>query len=73
MVYVHKDPLIEADVLAIVLGEARRAPDARAWAEALRQRGYALRGSGAGAIVTTMPHGVEICRLPCAPSFGPAA
>lgn len=70
MVYVHKDPTVEAGVLGLVLGEMRRARDAAALHDALGRHGYALRNYGAGAVITTLPHGVEVCRLPFHPTFG---
>ncbi len=73
MVYVHKDSTIEAGVLQIVLGEMRRALGASEWHAALGRHGYALRSTAAGTVITTLPHGVEVCRLPFSLSFGPAA
>lgn len=69
MVYVNSDPTVEAGVLALVMRERRRAADATEWQNALRGYGYGLRQTGAGAIVTTLPHGVEICRLPAGVSI----
>ena len=69
MVYVNSDPTVEVGVLALVMRERRRATDAAEWQNALRGYGYGLRQTGAGAIVTTLPHGVEICRLPAGVSI----
>ncbi|WP_281968706.1 hypothetical protein [Roseovarius nanhaiticus] len=70
MVYVHKDPTIEAGVLHLVMSEMNRASNADDWHNALGRHGYALRITGADPVVTTLPHGVEVCRLPFQPSFG---
>ena len=69
MVYVHKDPTVEAGVLHLVMSEMKRARNAEAWHTALGLHGYALRRKGTGTVVTTLPHGVEVCRLPFQPSF----
>ncbi len=72
MVYVHKDATVEAGVLNLVMAECRRAADAAEWHAALSRHGYALRRTEAGTIVTTLPHGVQVCRLPFTPTFDEA-
>jgi len=64
MVYVNSDPTAQAGVLALVLQEKQIARSDRDWHQALSQYGYAVRQTDRGAYVTTLPHGVEICRLP---------
>ncbi len=70
MVYIHKDPTIEAGVLDLVLSERSRAADLSAWQAALGSYGYGLRRTDTGTVVTTLPHGLEVCRLPCGAAFG---
>ncbi|MEI4262908.1 hypothetical protein [Roseovarius sp. D0-M9] len=72
MVYVHKDPTIEAGVLQLIIAEMHSARTASDWHDALGRHGYAVRQTSSGAVVTTLPHGVEVCHLPFSPSFGPA-
>ncbi|MEB8387632.1 hypothetical protein OO012_10360 [Rhodobacteraceae bacterium KMM 6894] len=69
MVYVNPDPTAQAGVLALVLRERRRAANVEDWQNALRGYGYGVRQTGAGAVITTLPHGVEICRLPAGVSI----
>lgn len=64
MVYVHKDPTVEAGVVALVLREKRKARSRRDWEKALQGFGYGLARTKHGTFVTTLPHGVEVCRLP---------
>lgn len=64
MVYVHSDPTVRAGVLALVMRERKRAASTRDWQDALKSYGYSVRKTAKGAFVTTLPHGVEICRLP---------
>jgi len=64
MVYVHRDPTVEAGVLALVMRERRHAASTRDWKNTLKSYGYGLQKTAKGAFVTTLPHGVEICRLP---------
>ncbi|MDX1785045.1 hypothetical protein [Roseovarius sp. ZX-A-9] len=64
MVYVHSDPNVQAGVLAFVMGERRRATSLTAWQDALKNHGYAVQKTDKGTYVTTLPHGVEVCRLP---------
>ncbi len=64
MVYVHNDPTAQAGVLAIVMRERHRAASLTDWQNALKNHGYAVRQTDKGAYVTTLPHGVEVCRLP---------
>ena len=64
MVYVHRDPTVEAGVLALVLRERRRAASLHEWKDALKTYGYGLSETAQGVFVTTLPHGVEVCRLP---------
>ena len=72
MVYFHKDPTIEANVLDLVMAERRRAANTTDWHDALVGHGYAVRRTGAGTVITTLPHGVEVCRLPSSPAFDTA-
>ena len=64
MVYIHKDPTVEAGVMALVMREKRRARNRKDWEKALKNFGYALARKKTGTFVTTHPHGVEVCRLP---------
>lgn len=64
MVYVHSDPTIEAGVLAIVMRERQVATSPCDWKRRLQHHGYAISQTARGAFVTTLPHGVEVCRLP---------
>ncbi|QIE45851.1 hypothetical protein G5B38_10120 [Pseudohalocynthiibacter aestuariivivens] len=64
MVYVHSDPTVQAGVLDFVLRERRRAANLLDWQNALKNHGYAVQHTDKGDYVTTLPHGVEICRLP---------
>ncbi|RKF14044.1 hypothetical protein D6850_12785 [Roseovarius spongiae] len=64
MVYVHSDPTVRAGVLALVMRERHKAMSSDAWVAALQSYGYGVRKRAEGAFVTTLPHGVEICRLP---------
>jgi hypothetical protein len=47
-----------------VTRERRSAASVADWQNALRGYGCDVRQIGAGAVITTLPHGVEICRLP---------
>jgi hypothetical protein len=69
MVYIHQDSTIETGVLHLVMNELSRAADSAAWHDALGRYGYALRRTGAGTLITTLPHDVEICRLPSSLRF----
>lgn len=64
MVYVHRDPTIEAGVLSLVLRERQKATSPGDWTYRLRNYGYGLSRTARGVYVTTLPHGVEVCRLP---------
>lgn len=64
MVYVHSDPIVEAGVLSLVMRERQKAETALAWQERLKGYGYAVRRTAQGVFVMTLPHGVEVCRLP---------
>lgn len=64
MVYVHSDPTVEAGVLSLVMLERQSATSPCDWQDRLQRHGYAISRTARGAYVTTLPHGVEICRLP---------
>ncbi|MBZ8117461.1 hypothetical protein KUD11_02250 [Roseovarius sp. LXJ103] len=64
MVYVNSDPTAKAGVLALVLHEKQNARSTQDWHKALSHYGYAVQQTDRGAYVTTLPHGVEVCRLP---------
>lgn len=64
MIYVNPDPTAQAGVLALVLRERRHAATVDDWHTRLRGYGYSVRQNGADTMITTLPHGVEICRLP---------
>ncbi|MEI4196109.1 hypothetical protein [Roseovarius sp. E0-M6] len=64
MVYVHKDPTVEAGVVALLRNERGKARTREDWERALKSYGYGLNHTRENVFVTTFPHGVEICRLP---------
>lgn len=70
MVYVHSDPTATAGVLALVMQEKQNACSTQDWHKALRHYGYAVQQTNRGAYVTTLPHGVEVCRLPSGSMLG---
>ncbi len=69
MVYVHSDPTVRAGVLALVMRERQRAANPGDWVNALKSYGYGVQKRAEGAFVTTLPHGVEICRIPDSTEF----
>jgi len=64
MVYVHRDPMIEAGILDLVMRERRKANSEMDWKNRLRGYGYTLQENAGGVFVATLPHGVEVCQLP---------
>ncbi|QYX57490.1 hypothetical protein K1T73_03565 [Roseovarius sp. SCSIO 43702] len=64
MIHIRKDPTVERGVIALLRRERDRARSRAEWERALRGHGYALDRTATGLVVTTLPHGVEICRLP---------
>lgn len=59
----HTDPSIVAQVRAIVMRERTMSVSDREWKHRLRGYGYALSDTDHGRVVTTLPHGVEVCTL----------
>lgn len=57
------DAQIAAHVRDIVMREKSMSLSEREWKHRLRGYGYAVRETQRGQIVTTLPHGVEICML----------
>lgn len=63
MVYQNTDPVIAAQVRAIVLHEKSMSLSMRELNHRLRGYGYALKDTSEGTMITTLPHGVAICTL----------
>jgi hypothetical protein len=62
--YVRKlDASAQAQVLAIVMREKAMSLSPREWQHRLRGYGYALAETDHGTVITTLPHGVEVCAL----------
>ena len=57
------NPLVIADVRAFVMAERQRCLSAREWQHRLRGYGYDLRKTDRGTMLTTLPHGVEVCAI----------
>lgn len=60
------DAITTGKVLSLVTQEREKALSKREWIHRLAGYGYAIRQTDNGDVVTTLPHGVEICTLPSA-------
>lgn len=63
MTYTSTDPMVVAQVRDIVMRERSMSLSEREWQHRLRGYGYALRDTIEGRMITTLPHGVEVCPL----------
>lgn len=59
-----QDRFIEAQVLDLVSRERAQALSRREWKHRLAGYGYSIRETEAGDIVETLPHRVQVCKLP---------
>lgn len=64
MTHFSNDPSITAQVANLVLQERRKSLSPREWKHRLAGYGYSLRDTAHGHIVTTLPHGIEVCTIP---------
>jgi len=60
----HNDPITIARVQNFVLAERQKCLSVREWKHRLAGYGYSLVDTDHGQVVTTLPHGVEVCTLP---------
>lgn len=59
------DPMIAAQVVDLVLRERTRSKSPTDWSSRIANFGYSVRRTDTGRqMVTTLPHGVEVCMLP---------
>ena len=59
------DPSVQAQVVSLVLSERVVSLSKREWKHRLAGYGYAIKDTDSGRqVVTTLPHGVEVCALP---------
>ena len=63
-VFVHNDPITIARVQSFVMQERQKCLSIRELKHRLAGYGYSLKDTEAGTVVTTLPHGIEICVLP---------
>ncbi|MCZ4352930.1 hypothetical protein O4H61_10435 [Roseovarius aestuarii] len=64
MLCVDPDATVQAGVLVLIMHERYRSVSKDAWHETLKGYGYGVRQTGTGVVITTLSHGVGICRFP---------
>jgi len=57
------NPLVVADVRAFVMAERSRCLSTREWRHRLKGYGYDLRQTEQGTVLTTLPHGIDVCPI----------
>lgn len=63
-VIIKNDAFVTADILALVTRERQYALSTREWKHRLAGYGYGVRETDNGQVLETLPHHVEVCKLP---------
>lgn len=63
MHFTNNTATIVSEVRTFVMGERKQCVSDREWKFRLKGYGYDLRQTERGTVLTTLPHGVEICTL----------
>ncbi|PHQ84759.1 MAG: hypothetical protein COB65_04765 [Thalassobium sp.] len=63
MHFTANNPMIIAQVRDFVMSERKSCVSDREWQHRLKGYGYDLRKTAAGTVLTTLPHGRDVCTL----------
>ena len=63
MHFTSQDPAVIADIRSFVMKERRMCVSDREWQHRLKGYGYAIRDTARGRMLSTLPHGVDICAV----------
>ncbi|TMM52543.1 hypothetical protein [Sulfitobacter sabulilitoris] len=63
-IIIKPDAFLKAKIVDLVLRERAIALSPREWKHRLAGYGYGIKDTGAGQVIETLPHHVEICSLP---------
>ena len=63
-IIIGQDSFVAAQVLELVNRERAQALSRREWKHRLAGYGYSIRETEAGDVVETLPHRVQVCKLP---------